>query len=47
MMEQPDALGHIPVIRKTGNEIFKSNGQQTGIILLDFWKWSAADLTAG
>jgi hypothetical protein len=44
MMEQPDALDYIPVIRKTGNEMFKSNGQQTGITLLDFWKWSASDL---
>jgi hypothetical protein len=44
MMEQPDALDYIPVIRKTGDEMFKRNGQQMGITLLDFWRWSASDL---
>jgi hypothetical protein len=31
---------------KTGHETFRSNGQDLGITLLDFWRWSVSDLVS-
>lgn len=44
MADELDSLPYIPIVRKIGNEVFQRNGQDLGIRLLDFWKWSASDL---
>jgi hypothetical protein len=43
-MMEPDSLPYIPVVRKTGEEPFKRNGEEMPIRLGDFWSWSASDL---
>lgn len=44
MAEENSGLPYIPIVRKTGDEVFCRNGQMVGIKLLDFWQWAASDL---
>jgi len=44
MTEENINLPYIPIVRKTGDEVFRRNGQNLGIKLLNFWQWSASDL---
>ncbi|MDO8749663.1 MAG: hypothetical protein Q7K03_00735 [Dehalococcoidia bacterium] len=41
-----EALGPLPVMRKTGKEPFHVNGQDLGFDLLSFWQWAASDLVS-
>jgi hypothetical protein len=43
-VQKPDGLPYLQVLRKTGNEVFKRNGEDMPIRLLDFWRWSASDI---
>jgi hypothetical protein len=44
MVEESPNLSHLPIIRKTGNEVFHRSGQKTSFTLLDFWQWKDSDL---
>ena len=44
MTEENINLPYIPIVRRTGDEVFQRDGQKLGIKLLDFWQWSASDL---
>jgi hypothetical protein len=44
MAEEISGLPYIPLVRKTGDEVFRRNGQELGFKLLNFWQWSASDL---
>jgi hypothetical protein len=37
-------LGKIPIEIKTGEEILTFNNHNTGLKLIDFWKWSVSDI---
>jgi hypothetical protein len=39
-----DDLRQIKANLKTGNESITENGRKTGYKLLDFWRWSVADI---
>lgn len=44
MTEENINLPYISIVRKTGEEVFRRNGQNLGIKLLNFWQWLASDL---
>ena len=39
-------LGRLTIRRKTGHELFHTNGQALGFDLLSFWQWTASDLVS-
>jgi hypothetical protein len=39
-------LARLVIEPKSGHETFRSNGQDLGITLLDFWRWSVSDLVS-
>ncbi len=44
MLEETPNLSHLPIIRKTGSEVFHRSGADVSFTLLDFWQWVASDL---
>ena len=40
------SLDHIPPVIKTGNKPLSVNGENIGFTLLDYWKWSASDISS-
>jgi hypothetical protein len=44
MAELDSDLPYIPIVRRSGDEVFRRNGEELSIKLLNFWQWSASDL---
>ena len=39
-----DDLARMEVVRRSGHETFRTDGETTDHTLLDFWRWSSSDL---